>query len=61
LWTLYYILFDVKNKTKWLSPLLIMKKVKCENTRYKIQDILITNHGASKELNNHNIYNIHTK
>ena len=29
LWTLNYILFDVKNKTKWLSPLLIMKKVKC--------------------------------
>jgi hypothetical protein len=26
---------------------------------YKIQDILLTNHGAHKELNNHNIYNIH--
>jgi hypothetical protein len=25
----------------------------------KIQDILLTNHGANKELNNHNIYNIH--
>jgi hypothetical protein len=25
----------------------------------KIQDILLTNHGAHKELNSHNIYNIH--
>jgi hypothetical protein len=24
-----------------------------------MQDILLTNHGAHKELNNHNIYNIH--
>ena len=29
LWTLSNILCDTKNKTKWLSPLLIMKKVKC--------------------------------
>ena len=26
---------------------------------YKVQDILLTNQGAHKELNNHNIYNIH--
>ena len=30
-----------------------------KRTRYKIQDILLTNHGAHKELNNHNIYNMH--
>jgi hypothetical protein len=37
---------------KWLSKLV-------DITRYKMQDILLTNHSAHKELNNHNIYNIH--
>ena len=34
---------------------------KGEMLKYKIQDIVLTNHCAHKELNNHNIYSIHKK